>query len=178
MFTCSYCGTQFTEHKPNCSNCGAAIKLDSAGGKKITDKESIHTLIYKICDQYQGEESIYFDDTVNAARMKNAVSHLNIPAGEPVIMLYDDTVFNSSNKIGFAICPQGLYWKNDWTVETKRNYPSWEDFAKRDIKLNGLQIDLGKGDNIGVAGCGSNATRKNIEKLLNEIKDTIIKRTL
>ncbi|MBC7878385.1 MAG: hypothetical protein H7Y59_14535 [Anaerolineales bacterium] len=175
MFTCTYCGTQFLEHKPNCPNCGAAIKIDSVHTKRSADQDATYTTIYQICDRYQGDDSIHFDDTINPARMKSAVTNLNIPGNEKVIMLYDDTVFSSNNKVGFAICGQGLYWKNDWSVETKRNYLAWEEFSKREIAREGLHISLGKGDRMGVAGCGSDETRDNIEKMLNEIKSALSK---
>jgi hypothetical protein len=30
----------------------------------------------------------------------------------------------------------GLYWKNDWSVETKRTFLSWQAFAEQEIKLD------------------------------------------
>jgi len=173
MFTCAYCGTQFIEHKPNCSNCGAAIKIDSTQPGKNADLESIYTTLYSICDGSQDNASLYFDDSITPALMKSAMSHLNMPASEKIIMLYDDTIFNSTNKVGFAICEKGIYWKNDWSVDTKRNYLSWGDFAKREVALDGLHINLGKGDRIGMAGCGSDTVRDNIIKMLKQIQASI-----
>ncbi len=173
MFTCTYCGTQLMEHKPNCPNCGAAIKIDLPQTKTHADQSTAYAAIYEICNQHQGSNSTYFDDSINAARMKNAVSNLNIPASEKIIMLYDDTIFNSNNKVGFAICGQGIYWKNDWSVDTKRNYLAWSEFAKREIERDGLHVSLGKGDRIGMAGCGSDETRDKLVEMLKEIKKSL-----
>ncbi len=170
MFTCSYCGTQFLEHKPNCPNCGAAIRIAPS---QPNEAEAVPTDLYKICDSYQENYSLYFDDSIGATRLKNAVSRFNIPLNEKVIMLYDDTVLNANNKLGFAICSQGIYWKNDWTVETKRTYLPWSEFSNRAIKLDNLQVDLGKGDRIGVAGCGSVEVREKIVKMLKEIQQAL-----
>jgi len=173
MFTCAYCGTQLTEHKPNCPNCGAAIKIDPLQAEKNFGREASRSAIYKICAEFQEGGSLYFDDAIKPSRMKNAISNFNIPANEKVIMLYDDTVFSSNNKVGFAICARGIYWKNDWAVETKRTYLSWKEFAGRDIKLEGLYINLGKGDAIGVAGCGSDEAGNKIVEMLKEIQKVL-----
>lgn len=170
MFTCAYCGTQFLEHKPNCSNCGAALKADSNPARESSGQKSAFTMIYKVCDQYQDNPSIYFDDSIDPTRMKNALSNLNIPENERVIMLYDDTVFNINNKVGFAICEQGIYWKNDWSVDTKRNHLPWLAFAEREIVRDGYHISLGKGDRIGMAGCGSDEIREKVIAMLKEIQ--------
>ncbi|MBL8092109.1 MAG: hypothetical protein JNJ43_17360 [Anaerolineales bacterium] len=98
--------------------------------------------------------------------------NFNIPAHEKIIMVYDDTIFGN-NKVGFAICGSGLYWKNDWTIESKRNFLTWDEFAKRKIVLNKLQINLERGDNIGTAGVGDDEARKQMVKMLNEIKDLL-----
>ena len=108
MFTCIYCGTQFMEHKPNCPNCGAAIRIDSVQAGIDPDQAPTYSVIHKICDEFQEDDSLYFDDTIKPERMQNAVSNFNIPANEKVIMLYDDTVFSSNNKLGFAICAKGI----------------------------------------------------------------------
>lgn len=173
MFTCAYCGTQFMAHAPNCPNCGAAVKIDSGKAERNSDWEASCSAIYKICAEFQEDDPLHFDDAIKPARMQSAVSSFNIPANEKVILLYDDTIFNSSNKVGFAVCARGIYWKNDWSVETKRNYLSWEEFAKRIIKLQGLYLDLGKGDRIGMAGCGSDETRNRITRMLKEIQTSL-----
>jgi len=72
--------------------------------------------------------------------------------------------------VGFAICAGGLYWKNDWSVDTKRTFLSWDVFAEREISLDGYHIQLGRGDSIGMAGIGNEEARKQVLMMLREIK--------
>ncbi len=164
MFICKYCGTELLEHQPHCPSCGAPIKVSESRAKK-TDPSSIR----EICIKYDGTPRLYLDDAIDPKRMATVRSEFKIPANETLIVVYDDTVFGS-NKAGFAVCAGGLYWKNDWAVETKRNYLSWTDFAKRYIELTGYHIDLGRGDVIGVAGAGDDKVREQIANMLKEIK--------
>lgn len=169
MFTCQYCGTQFTEHRPNCPNCGATLKMDAKPSPR-RDPASALEAMREICAKMQGLESVYFEDAIQPKRMENARARLEIPAEEKVILLYDDTVFNAKNDVGFAICERGLYWRNDWSVETKRRKLSWEEFTKRSIRLDGLQLDLEMGDAIGMAGCGSDEIRAKLLAMLRDIQ--------
>ena len=171
MFTCQYCGTQFTEHRSNCPNCGAAIKVDSKEAVKRVAPENALDAIRGICEQHQKDESVFFDDAIDAARLQHVVTKFEIPADEKVILLYDDTVFNAKPNVGFAVCSGGLHWRNDWTVSSKRKHLTWEEFAKRDVVLDGLQINLGFGDAIGVAGCGSDEVRGHLLAMLREIQN-------
>lgn len=170
MFTCQYCGTQFTEHRPNCPNCGAAIRADAKQTAR-RDPSSALEAIRQICSRAQGLESVYFEDAIQPKRMENARARMEIPADEKVILLYDDTIFNGKNDVGFAVCAGGLYWRNDWTVDSKRRKMTWEEFAKREIRLNVLQFDLEFGDAIGVAGCGSGEVREKLLAMLREIQN-------
>jgi len=169
MFTCQYCGTQFMEHQPNCPNCGAAIKVDKAQAVKHDPATALEA-IREICSKYQELDPIHFDDAIDAKRLANVTEKFEIPADEKVILLYDDTVFSGKNDVGFAVGSQGLYWRNSWTTTSKRNKLSWDEFAKREIGLNDLMIQLGSGDQIGVAGCGSNETREKLLAMLKEIQ--------
>lgn len=95
--------------------------------------------------------------------------HFNIAENEEIIMVYDDTIF-SNNKVGFAICAGGLYWKNDWAVDTNRTFLNWQAFAEREIVLEGYHIQLGRGDAIGMSGIGDDDARKQVLTMLREIK--------
>lgn len=168
MFICKYCGTEFTEHKSNCPNCGAPIKV---ADKKIT-KENAPKSIREICVKYEGVRNLHLDEMIDAKRIKTVREQFNIPANENIIMVYDDTIFGN-NKVGFAICASGLYWKNDWSIETKRNFLNWDDFTERKIELDKFQINLGRGDAIGTAGIGDDEARKQITEMLKEIKSLL-----
>lgn len=163
MFTCKYCNTEFLEHTPNCPNCGAPIKISE--NKKKDEPKSIR----EICMKYEETQSVYLDETIDSKRMATVRECFKIPAQEDIIMVYDDTIFGN-NKVGFAICTGGLYWKNDWSVDTKRTFLSWEAFVEREISIEGYHIQLGRGDTIGMAGIGDEESRKQVFMMLKEIK--------
>jgi hypothetical protein len=169
MFTCKYCSSEFTEHKSNCPNCGAPIKV---ADKKVT-QENAPKSIREVCIKYEGVRSLHLDEAIDTKRLKIVRENFNIPANEKIIMVYDDTIFGS-NKVGFAICAGGLFWKNDWSVETKRTFLSWDDFSERKVELDHLHIKLGRGDAIGTAGIGDEEARKQIVEMLVEIKKLLV----
>jgi hypothetical protein len=175
VFQCNYCGAQFLEHKTNCSNCGALIKaipvevIDRANGASTGPTTKEAKSIRAICANYEETRNLRLDETINAKSMKTVRSSFNLPTDETVIMVYDDTLMGS-NKTGFAICQGGLYWKNDWTTETRRNFLTWQVFAERTIRLDEFTIQLGHSDKINTAGVGDKAAREQMVALLNEIK--------
>ena len=164
MFTCKYCGTEFLEHQPNCPNCGAPIKISESKARK-SEPGSIR----EVCIKYEATKNLHLDETIDEKRMATVRGQFNIAAGENIIMVYDDTIFGN-NKVGFAICAGGLYWKNDWSVDTKRTFLNWEAFAERELSLDGYHIQLGCGDAIGMAGVGDEEARKQVLTMLREIK--------
>lgn len=168
MFTCKYCGTEFLEHIPNCPNCGAPIKVSESKVKKGEPKS-----IREICMKYEETKNLHLDETIDGKRMATVREQFNIPANEDILMVYDDTIFGN-NKVGFAICAGGLYWKNDWSVDTKRTFLNWEAFAERDINLDGYHIQFGRGDAIGMAGVGDDQARQQVLKMLREIQDLLL----
>ena len=175
MFQCDYCGAQFLEHKSNCPHCGAFIKATPVSGSVQTGEAGVKAAsgeikaIREACVQFEGTKGLYIDETIDARRMQAVRQHFKIPEEETVIMVYDDTLFGN-NKKGFAICAGGLYWKNDWTVESRRSFLTWQDFAERSIHLNEFVISLERGDQIGTAGIGDDQAREQITALLNEVK--------
>lgn len=169
MFRCEYCGSQFLEHKANCPNCGAQIQINQNPANAGVPSAASEKAIREICEKFEGDDDLYYADSINAKRLRAARTHFKIPANEKIWLVYDDTVFGS-NKQGFAVCQSGLYWKNDWSVTTKRNFLSWQDFTARPISLENLEINLGRGDRIGVAGAVSDEIRANIYALLLELQ--------
>jgi hypothetical protein len=170
MFRCEYCDTLFNEHSPNCPNCGAQLRMNTGASKPEQAWQSIRA----ICMKYEGDEKLHFDDTINEKRLKSAREHFKIPASEKVLMIYDDTLFGS-NKLGFAVCESGLYWKNDWSVPTKRTFLPWGEFGEREIRLSEdkFKIELGRGDNIGVAGAGDDNLCTQMTAMLSEIREAV-----
>lgn len=125
--------------------------------------------IRSICRRFQSTNRLYLGDIADTRRLRNARKALRIPEDEPIILLYDDTLLGS-NKVGFAICEGGLFWKNDWSVDTRRSYLSWGEFGKRKhIKEKNLTIELMRGDRIGVAVLDEQ-DRAQVVTMLNEIR--------
>ena len=179
MFQCDYCGAQFLEHQSKCPHCGALIKASSVteqarnGGANIRPIEGEAEALRKVCVKFEGTKGLYSAETIDARRMQVVRQNFKIPEAETVIMVYDDTIFGN-NKKGFAICRGGLYWKNDWAVETRRNFLTWQDFTERSIQLDKFIITLGRGDQIGTAGTGDDTAREQITALLNEVKAVLL----
>jgi predicted nucleic acid-binding Zn-ribbon protein len=173
MFQCNYCGGHFLEHKTNCPNCGALIKIVSV--EEIDQADGMHRTaarehaIRAICVNFEEIRNLHIDETMTAKRRKTVYDSLSIPTNETLIMVYDDTLMGS-NKTGFAICQGGLYWKNDWATTSKRNFLTWQAFAERSISLDGYAISLGRGDRLGTAGVGDKHAREQMVIMLNEIK--------
>jgi len=59
------------------------------------------------------------------SKLRNATEHYPIPADETVMALVDATVFGSA-KNGMAFGHRGIYWKNDWTTDTVKNFLTWD----------------------------------------------------
>jgi len=140
-----------------------------ASGVTRTNSASSTNSLRAICIKYDGTPHLYLDDTISPQRLATARERLNVPADEVVLMLYDDTLFGS-NRVGFAICNGGLYWRNDWAVSSQRRFLAWPEFAERSIVLENLNISLGRGDQIGMAGMGDEEARMQVVALLNEIR--------
>ena len=172
MFRCDYCGTQFLEHQPNCPNCGAQIQARAGGADAKAGAIGAPKAIRELCEPFDEENSFYFDDSIDEKRMKTARERLNIPPDEKIWLLYDDTLLGT-NREGFAICESGVYWRNAWTTSSKRAYLSWRDFASRSISLKSMEIKLGRGDNIGVAGAGEQKVMKAILDLFNALQKMV-----
>lgn len=135
----------------------------------MNEKEKTLTLadaIHDICLRFQGVERLYLAETIDPQRMRNARKAMHIPEQEAVILLYDDSLLEN-NKAGFAVCANGLYWKNDWTVASRRTRLSWEEFAqRRRIREKDLTVDLARSDRIGLAVLGKEERAQVIDMLV------------
>jgi len=162
---CEYCGVENPPGRSLCIACGAVLKSD--------EKEKSKTLVDQmlaVCEDYEGFSWCHTVGAISAKRMANARKAMHIPEEKTVVMLYDETIFGS-NRQGFAVCEDGLYWKNDWAVKTKRTYLSWEEFRERKIMIKGKEIWLGRGDKIEVAA--HSYDKEKIAELLQRIHDVV-----
>lgn len=192
MITCQYCGASYQEFQTTCSGCGATLK---APGKlkegavadqfrQIVDDfaeavgQNTSTVgiskIRQICENYEDAKEFRPGEAVPDTKLKTAEKVFAIfPKGKEIFLFCDTHPLNKGKR-GFIICEDGLYWHNNWATDTNRNYLSWNDFAKRELKLNGFTLELGRGDAIGLAGLGNDEKRKKALRLLTEIKNALI----
>jgi hypothetical protein len=171
MFRCEYCHTELKEHQPNCPNCGGILRLlvKNSGSRDVP----IGVLsLADLCLPFDDEDQFYFDDSIDAKRMKTVRERFAIPPNEKIWLVYDGTIFGS-NREGFAICEGGLYWRNDWTTQSKRAFLPWDEFCKRTIQIAEMEIKLGRGDNIGFATGSGAALDRKVLKLLVAIQDVL-----
>lgn len=136
----------------------------------MSGSPSLADAIRATCLRLRGVERLYLAEAVDTKRMQNARSAMRIPPQETVILLYDDALLEN-NKVGFAVCAGGLYWKNDWSVDSRRTRLSWGEFAQRKrIREKDLAVDLTRGDRIGLAVLGEEE-RAQVIAMLGEIQD-------
>lgn len=164
-FVCEYCGTHYSIHQPHCSSCGASLRNANPAEQAIA---GIPQRIRQVCEKHEDLERCHTDATVPTKKLRNAREALGIPEDEKVVMLCDDTVLGSS-ELGFAICQTGIFWKNAWSLPTKRKRLTWSEFAQRDVRLEKTHIGLGRGDKIGVGVVGNDECRERVADMRKEI---------
>lgn len=121
----------------------------------------------------------YFSDKIPTEKLRNAISHYPVDKTDKVIALVDSTVFGSA-KNGMAIGIKGLYWKNDWTTETIKNFISWDEISINYLKSHKMNLVIAPGCLFNMTGCSVkpaqlvdillsiiNSSRKNINLTQN-----------
>ena len=80
-------------------------------------------------------------------KLCNAIQNFPIDPRDTVLALIDATVMGSCKK-GMAFGLRGVYWKNDWTTKTQRNYMSWDELSsiKHLIGAKSFDVILGPGN--------------------------------
>jgi hypothetical protein len=167
---CEYCGTENPIDRSHCKSCGAVLKSEMPLDVQENPK-AVYEKLLAICVKYEANDWCNTIETLSTRKLRRAMKAFGIPAGEQVIMVYDDTVFGS-NKLGFAICETGLYWKNAWDTPTKRTKLSWKQYVGRDVSLEEYKIELGQGDRISVAN--REEDREKIAEFLREIRAALV----
>jgi hypothetical protein len=162
---CEYCGTHYSAHQPHCSACGAA--LPRAGATRESAISSIVQCVREICQKYEDLGRCQMDESVAERKLRNARKAFRIAEDEKVIMLCDDTALGS-NRLGFAICEGGVFWRNHWSLPTKRTRLTWSEFARREVTLEKNRIALGSGDAIGAQVMGTGGC---LERLVDMFRD-------
>lgn len=167
---CEYCETENQIDRSHCKSCGAVLKEETPPDKQRNPK-TVYEKLLAICKKYEENYWCNTMETVSRKKLRRALRVFGIPEEEQVIMLYDDTLFGS-NKLGFAVCETGLYWRNAWDTPTKRTKLTWEQYVQRDVALEEYSIELGQGDRLSVAN-SEEEDRKKIVELLLEIRNAL-----
>lgn len=86
-------------------------------------------------------------------KLSNAIQNFPIDPLDTVLALIDATVMGSCKK-GMAFGLRGVYWKNDWTTKTQRNYMSWDELSsiKHLIGAKSFDVILGPGNACNLSG--------------------------
>ena len=74
-------------------------------------------------------------------KLTNACAFYPVDPADTVLALIDGTVFGSA-KQGMALGVKGIYWRNDWTTETARNFLSWDEVAQYLPAMRAKAFDL------------------------------------
>ena len=107
----------------------------------------------KACLKHNGMDKFYISEYIPDKNLKNAKKHFRIPNDIEVIGIYDGTVFGS-NKTGFAICGDGIYWDNGFSEFSGGGHIIWEEFRTARIALkekNESFVQVGDSINIFVS---------------------------
>jgi len=126
-------------------------------------KEEILEILYKYGD------NLYIDDEIPIKKLENAKIHYPIDEldSDNVLALMDTTAFGSA-KTGMAITVKGIYFKNDWTTKSIKDFLSWEFLSKNDVKKGSMFcVLLARKCEFNLSGTDMN--RDTLINLLNDI---------
>ena len=122
--------------------------------------------IIEILNKYGNH--IYIDNLIPVEKVENAIINYPIDRTDKVLGLIDTTVFGSA-KNGMAITEKGIYFKNDWTTHTIKNFLSWKELTKNNIRKGSMFcILLANKCEFNISGA-SDINRDILINLLNEI---------
>lgn len=164
MITCAYCAVSYEEFQPLCSSCGAALLVNS------TTPPSLLASISQICNRYEGPRDFHPGGAIPPEKMRTAMETFTVFPDKAEIFLFCDTHPFEKGKRGLFICADGLYWQNSWGARSHRYHLSWAEFAQREVSLSKYNIELGRGDRIGLAGLGSEEKRESVLRMVTEIR--------
>lgn len=91
---------------------------------------------------------------IPVSKLKNAFQYFPVPTGEQAIALIDATVFGSA-KNGMIFCHSGVYWKNDWTTDSVKDFLKWTEIVDLvgTMTAGGSTLMLAPGCPFNLAGC-------------------------
>jgi len=131
--------------------------------------------IVAICSNFYGSD-YYWGEAIPKKQLANFRKARKIPDTEHIIAFVNAAVFKSGKK-GLAIGTSGVYWKNSWTIASRKKYLSWEEFAGVSIqKLNKTTVQLGRGNFFDMSGSTFNIDT--LIRLLQNIQALLYMSTL
>ena len=135
----------------------------------------IQNQLLAIINTYNSQ-GYYKYGNIPSKKLEAAVQHYPVDPDDTPLALIDSTVFGSA-KTGMVIGLKGIYWKNDWTGKTDRNYLSWDELANSNaiISRTAHDIQLMPGCECGMSG--SSMKKDLLVNLLNQIIALYKKRT-
>ncbi len=135
--------------------------------KNLISKSMIEEQLLAIINGYSCT-GYYKFGSIPAKKLEAAIQHYPVDPSDTVLALIDATIMGSA-KIGMAIGLKGIYWANDWTVKTKKNFLSWDELSSNScgISKSIYNVQLAAGCEFGMAG--SSMKKELLVNLLNQI---------
>lgn len=125
----------------------------------------MNTALVSVIERYSAS-GFYVGAKIPQKKLNNALENYPVLPGDTALALIDATVFGSA-KVGMLFGLRGIYWKNDWTTETIKNFLAWGELAGQDIEAQGSKITLAPGCVFDMAGASMKS--RQLAALLHEI---------
>jgi len=101
-----------------------------------------------------GREEIHILGDIPDNKLQTAIELYPVDENDTILSLIDGTVFRSA-KVGMAIGLKGIYFKNDWTTQTRKNFFSWDELKGKKIKKGSWYcVEIAPGSEFNVSGAG------------------------
>lgn len=143
---CSFCGMGH-HSAPAADEIAAAILAHAMVGRMAEDAACIamtdDAVLALLRQHFTGADSMYFAPTI-PGKKEHGVRRVHagqLPIGERILALYDDTVFGSRED-GFAITTHRLAWKN---VADRPHAIEWAHLDPDAIYAEGRKLVIGAG---------------------------------
>ncbi len=155
-FICDYCGSSYAITAHQCPSCGApapvapnlTARLDVRLRLAASEQE-VAAIFPPICAAYAHIERCYPRESAPAKKLAALARALKIDHADSIMGLYDSSVFGSA-RTGFALCTDGIYWRNPWPnyPPSKHWFLPWTAFVLREFSVGeqSSYIDFGRGD--------------------------------
>lgn len=127
--------------------------------------------IERICAGYWGS-GYFVAEAIPLNKLSKFCRAIPIPVQGHAIAFIDATVFGSG-KNGLLITEAGVYWRNDWATDTRKNYLSWEELIQVSVMRSGdYDIELGPGNYFNMSA--GQFDKDALVQLLQDIQSYII----